>query len=95
VINQWGTGFIGEVIVSNPSATPLTGGWNVKWTFSGNQQISNLWNGVLLTPNGPNMSVNNAPWNGTIPANGSASFGFQASYSGTNSNPATLTCGRP
>jgi len=30
-------------------------------------------------------------YNASIPAGGSASFGFQASYSGTNSAPASFT----
>jgi len=37
------------------------------------------------------VTVLNEHYNGTIPPNGSTSFGFQASFSGTNNNPPALT----
>ena len=93
VTNQWGDGFIGGVTVANPGATPINS-WTVRWTFPGNQQITNLWNGVLTT-SGAAVTVKNVGSNGMIPAGGSVSFGFQAGYSGTNASPAAVTCGSP
>ncbi|HKX30260.1 MAG TPA: DUF6055 domain-containing protein, partial [Blastocatellia bacterium] len=93
VTNQWSNGFIGEVRVSNPGTSSLNG-WTVRWTFPGNQQVTNLWNGVL-TPNGAGVSVKNAPHNAGLAPGGSATFGFQASYSGTNALPAVVTCTSP
>jgi hypothetical protein len=34
------------------------------------------------------VTARNAAWNGTVPANGTVTFGFQATYSGTNARPA-------
>ncbi|MBO0799084.1 MAG: glycoside hydrolase family 9 protein, partial [Blastocatellia bacterium] len=89
VVNQWGDGFIGEVDITNNASTAINV-WTVGFTFPGNQQITNLWNGIL-TQNGASVTVNNQSYNGTIPPNGSTSFGFQASFSGTNNNPSALT----
>lgn len=86
--NDWGTGFIANVTIANNSGTAVNG-WQLDWTFAGNQTITNLWNG-LLSQSGQAVSVDNAPWNGTIPANSSVSFGFQAAYSGSNPAPTTF-----
>jgi cellulose 1,4-beta-cellobiosidase len=37
------------------------------------------------------VTVNNAGYNGAVAANGTTSFGFGGSYSGSNAVP-TLTC---
>jgi cellulase/cellobiase CelA1 len=89
VTNQWGNGFLGEVTINNRATTAING-WTVRFTFPGNQQITNLWNG-RVTQTGTSVSVLNEHYNGTIPPSGSTSFGFQASFSGTNNNPTGLT----
>jgi endoglucanase len=89
VPNDWGTGFTADVTIKNSGASAITG-WTLTWTFAGNQQITNLWNGSY-TPNGASVVVANVSHNATISANGgTANFGFQASYSGTNARPATF-----
>jgi endoglucanase len=85
VNNDWGNGFVTNVVVTNLSGAPWQG-WNVTWSFAGNQQITNLWNGAL-TQNNQHIQVANATWNGAVPANSSVSFGFQAAYSGANPAP--------
>jgi cellulose 1,4-beta-cellobiosidase len=87
--NQWDTGFVANVTVTNTGTAPTTG-WQVTWSWGGNQRITNLWSGVE-SRNGPQETVGNAGYNGAIPAGGNTSFGFQGSYSGTNTSP-TLTC---
>ena len=85
VRDQWQTGFVTEVTVVNTAGAALNG-WQLTWSFAGNQQITNLWNGAL-SQTGQSVSVNNASFNGNLPSGGSASFGFQASYSGANAAP--------
>ncbi len=87
VQNQWGSGFIANVTIGVDTAVS---GWTLQFNFPGNQTISNLWGGVY-TQSGSSVTVNNESWNGTIPANGSTTFGFQASYSGSNNVPGTFT----
>jgi hypothetical protein len=87
--SQWDTGFTADVTIKNNGTTALNG-WNLRWTFAGNQSISNFWN-TALTQTGPAVSANNAPHNATVPAGGTVVFGFQASYGGTNAVPTGFT----
>jgi Cellulose binding domain/Cellulase (glycosyl hydrolase family 5) len=87
VVNDWGSGFTTTVTITSSTAV---NGWNLKWSFAGNQQITNAWNAVT-TQSGQAVTATNASWNAAIPAGGSTSFGFQASYSGSNAVPASFT----
>ena len=89
ISSSWGTGFTANVTVSNPG-TVATKTWKVTWTWGGNQSIVNSWN-AAITSSGTALTANNMAYNGAIAAGGNTSFGFQASFSGTNTNP-TLTC---
>ena len=89
ITSDWGAGFVVNMAVANTGTTPING-WHLAWTFGGNQQIGNLWNGVL-TQNGTNVSVANAPYNAAIPPGSSVSPGFQAAYSGSNARPASFS----
>jgi cellulase/cellobiase CelA1 len=85
VNNDWGNGFVADVSFTNNTGAALSN-WQVTWVFAGNQQITNLWNGVLQQT-GQSISVRNASWNGSVSNGGTAAFGFQASYSGANAAP--------
>ena len=87
--SQWGNGFTANITVTN-TGTVATKTWKVTWTWGGNQAIVNSWNGVV-TSSGASVTVTNQSYNGVIPPGGNTSFGLQASYSGTITNP-TLTC---
>jgi cellulase/cellobiase CelA1 len=88
VTNDWGSGFTANVTLTNTGGSALNG-WTLTYAFPGNQTISNAWNGTAVQ-SGKNVTVTNAGWNGSLPPNGSASFGFQASYSGSNTAPAVF-----
>jgi hypothetical protein len=83
-VNQWDTGFTANLTVTNRG--PALSGWSLTWTFTGNQQITNFWNAVL-TRTGAGVTARNLDWNANLSTNGSATFGFQATYSGTNTRP--------
>jgi cellulose 1,4-beta-cellobiosidase len=87
--NDWGTGFTANVVVTN-TGTAATTAWTVTWTWGGNQQVVNMWN-ATGTQTGTAESAASMSYNGAIAAGGNTSFGFQASYTGTNANP-TVTC---
>jgi len=89
VDNQWANGFTATVTVSNPG-TVATKTWRATWTWGGNQAITNSWN-ATVTSSGTAVTAVNAAFNGAIAAAGNTAFGFQASFSGTNTVP-TLTC---
>jgi hypothetical protein len=87
---DWGSGATVSVIINNNSSSTING-WTLAWTFPGNQQITSLWNGSY-NQSGASVSVSDAGWNGTIGANGgTASFGFNISYSGSNQAPTNFT----
>lgn len=83
--NDWGNGFVANVTITNNTGVALSN-WQLTWSFAGNQQITNLWNGVL-TQNGQSIGVANAAWNNSIASGGAVALGFQASYAGANAAP--------
>ena len=90
ITNTYAGGFQAAITIDNTGSTALSN-WTLKWTFSGNQQITNLWNGSL-TQSGESETVNSLSYNGSIPAGGSYSgLGFTANDTGTNSVPSSFT----
>ncbi|MBX3014642.1 MAG: choice-of-anchor A family protein [Caldilineaceae bacterium] len=83
--SDWGNGFVTNVTIVNQTGAAYNG-WTMTWTFPGNQTITNLWNGSLRQT-GKNIQVNDAGWNAQVANGASTTFGFQASYSGTNAKP--------
>ena len=90
VTSSWPGGFQGQVVVKDTGGAALSG-WNLGWTFPGNQKISSLWNGSL-TQSGAAVTVANASYDGSIPAGGSVTVGFTATYSGSNTAPTSISC---
>ncbi|MEN8905058.1 MAG: cellulase family glycosylhydrolase [Clostridiales bacterium] len=77
-----------NVTITNNLTTRNIEGWTMEFDFSGDQEITNLWNGTY-TQDGQSVSVSSADYNKKIAANGgSVSFGFSVSYTGTNDIPA-------
>jgi chitodextrinase len=89
IVNQWDTGFTANVTVTNTGAA-ATKSWQVKWTWPGNQQVSSMWN-ATGTQSGTSETATNLSYNGAIAPAQNTTFGFQASYSGSNGVP-TPTC---
>jgi Glycosyl hydrolase family 12/Cellulose binding domain len=90
VVSGWAGGFQGQVVVTNTGPAPLHG-WQLGWTFPGNQAVNNLWNGSD-TQSGGQVTVTNASYNGTLAPGASTTVGFTATYSGSNTAPASVTC---
>ncbi|TDQ45984.1 glycoside hydrolase family 48 protein [Actinorugispora endophytica] len=96
--NDWGSGFTADITVTNEGGDPIPD-WSVGWTFPGNQQVTNGWNGVFAQ-SGADVTVRHPSWNSTIAPGSSVSFGFQGAYSGSNDAPTSFTvngaaCGGP
>jgi endoglucanase len=88
IVNQWNTGFQVAITIANTGTTALTS-WTLVWSFPGNQQIANLWNGAA-TQSGTSVTVNNLSYNGNIPAGGSYNgMGFVAN--GAAATPASFS----
>ncbi len=87
VQNQWDSGFTTAVTVTNNGAA--VNGWNLTWSYAGNQKVTNGWN-ADISQAGAAVTAKNASYNGSLSTGASASFGFNASYSGSNALPATF-----
>ncbi|SEE30759.1 endo-1,4-beta-xylanase [Streptomyces sp. 3213] len=85
VTSQWNTGFTGQVTIAC-TGTALSS-WNTSWTYGAGQQITQAWN-AICTQSGAAVTCTNASYNGTVPDGGSVTFGFNASWSGSNPLPA-------
>ncbi|MFE6620012.1 glycoside hydrolase family 6 protein [Streptomyces sp. NPDC057740] len=88
VQNQWDSGFTAAVTITNNAAGKSN--WSVKWSYAGNQKITSGWN-AKISQSGSAVTATNESYNSTLATGGSVSFGFQGTYSGTNSVPATFT----
>lgn len=87
---QWPRGFQAKVVVKSTGTLPLNG-WKVSWSFADGQQVTQVWNGVLQQ-DGAGVTVSNAHWNAKVAVGKKTEFGFNASWSGTNTPPAAVTC---
>ncbi|MFD4475437.1 glycoside hydrolase family 6 protein [Streptomyces sp. NPDC058471] len=87
VQNEWGSGFTTAVTVTNNGAA--VNSWDLTWSYAGNQKVTNGWN-ADITQSGAAVTAKNASYNGALATGASASFGFNASYSGSNAVPTTF-----
>jgi lysophospholipase L1-like esterase len=89
IVGQWPGGFQGEVTVRNSGTAPISG-WSVGFTFANGQRITQYW-GTEATQSGAAVTAVNVSWNGSLAPNAATTFGFLASWAGTNTAP-TPTC---
>lgn len=90
-VNSWGGGYQGEVKVTNTGTLPLSG-WMAHFTFANGETVGSLWNGTY-TQSGPDVTVKNASWNGSLAVGASTTFGFTANApsSATDVEPHCMT----
>ncbi|MFE9771873.1 cellulose binding domain-containing protein [Streptomyces sp. NPDC005931] len=92
LVSQWPDGFQATVTVT--SGEPLDS-WRVGLAFRDGQRIRQTWD-ADAHQDGPRVTATDAGYNAAVPAGGSVSFGFLASWRGTNSPPYDITLnGRP
>ncbi|MEU5720229.1 cellulose binding domain-containing protein [Micromonospora sp. NPDC047738] len=61
-------------------------GWTVRWTFANGQTVSQTWN-ATISNSGAEYTARNVDYNGRLGAGATTSFGFLASWNGTNTAP--------
>lgn len=89
VSSQWSSGFGASVTINN-TGTSTINGWTLKWTFPNGQTITQIWN-ASDTQSGGNVTATNVSYNGTIAPGSNTNFGFNGSWSGSNTNPSAFT----
>ncbi|WNV88887.1 cellulose binding domain-containing protein [Umezawaea sp. Da 62-37] len=84
----WPEGFTATIVITNSGGRPLTG-WEVDWTFPGDQRVQNSWD-ATITQNGRSVRAVNAAYNGTVEISKTISFGLVGT--GTPPKNTPLTC---
>jgi cellulase/cellobiase CelA1 len=87
----WSGGFVATVTVRNAGNETLDG-WRVFWQWSGDERILAVWSAVVEST-GADVTVRNAPYNGTLAPGGSTTFGMLVSGNIPDGG-LVLTCGR-
>jgi hypothetical protein len=87
--DSWGSGFVANVTVANTGSSALNG-WALGFTLPSGQAVTSSWNTALSGSSGA-LTARNTTHNGSIPAGGSTSFGFQGTYSGSFASPSAFT----
>ncbi|MER5382798.1 glycoside hydrolase family 48 protein [Streptomyces sp. NPDC002688] len=83
--NDWGSGFTADLTITN-RGTDAINGWTLTYDYTGNQTLTNGWNGTW-SQSGKTVTAKNAAWNGTIAAGAAVTAGAQFTYSGSNTAP--------
>ncbi|MFC0562950.1 non-reducing end alpha-L-arabinofuranosidase family hydrolase [Plantactinospora siamensis] len=87
VSSQWQGGFGANVTVTNLG--DAVSSWTLTWSYSAGQTVTQFWN-TALTQSGSAVTAKNVSYNGSIPTNGSVSFGFNGSWTSSNPSPTTF-----
>ncbi|GLH99614.1 cellulose binding domain-containing protein [Phytohabitans aurantiacus] len=87
VSSQWQGGFGANVTITN-LGDPLTS-WTLTWSYSAGQTVTQAWN-ATVSQSGAAVTARNVSYNGAVPTNGTVSFGFNGSWTGSNPVPTSF-----
>ncbi|WP_433793642.1 GH12 family glycosyl hydrolase domain-containing protein [Actinoplanes sp. CA-252034] len=89
VVNQWGSGFTGDVKIKNTGATTIDG-WRLDFAFPAGQLLAGGWNGSW-SQSGARIGVTDAGWNRTITPGATVTVGFNGGWTDGNAVPTAFT----
>jgi poly(hydroxyalkanoate) depolymerase family esterase len=87
--SEWAGGFVANLTIANTGSTPVNG-WTLTFSFPGDQHVTNAWN-ATVTQSGSNVTAANASYDGTISPGGSASMGFQGTWTSNDTAPGSFS----
>ncbi|MEV4825935.1 cellulose binding domain-containing protein [Micromonospora sp. NPDC049274] len=87
VTNSWQGGFGANVTITNLGEQ--VNGWALTWSYAAGQQVAQAWN-ATVTQSGAQVTARNVDYNGVLDTFGTASFGFNASWTSSNPAPASF-----
>ncbi|GIF15209.1 GH12 family glycosyl hydrolase domain-containing protein [Actinoplanes teichomyceticus] len=87
--NVWSSGFTANITVANTGTAPIDG-WTLGFALPSGQSVTSVWGATLSGTSGA-VTARNVSYNGSIPAGGSTTFGFQGAYSGSFTAPSAFT----
>ena len=80
IVNEWSSGFVGEVRVSNNGSQAIDIDWSINFQLTDGSEITSSWNSEYQGDTASPLS-----WNRVIQPNGTTVFGFQANKGQVNS----------
>jgi mannan endo-1,4-beta-mannosidase len=89
VVAQWSGGYQVAVTISCDPTAPVVG-WQLWWAMPAGHTVVQAWNAGFATA-GTGVTATNQPWNATIEAGGSVSFGFTVAATGAPGIPTAFT----
>ncbi|GIM95101.1 cellulose binding domain-containing protein [Paractinoplanes toevensis] len=84
--SDWGSGYQAKYTIKNGTGTAVNG-WQLAFGLPSTAKLGSFWD-ATVTVSGSTATAKNPSWAATIPAGGSAEFGFIVAGSG---NPTTCT----
>ena len=84
-VSAWNTGLTDNITIANTGSTAING-WSLKFALASGQTITSGWNATYAPASGQ-VTATNAGYNGSIPAGGSTTIGFQATHTGNAAAP--------
>ncbi len=73
--SEWSYGYNGDIVITNKTDSAFEG-WTVEFDYA--DDITNIWNAIIVSHEGNHYVIENAGHNGTIADQSSVSFGFSA-----------------
>jgi hypothetical protein len=87
--SDWGSGFEAQYVLTNPMSVPLDH-WTLQFALPSTAKITSMWGGNVAA-NGTTQTVTAQSYDTSVPANGSITIGFDASYSGVYADPSACS----
>ena len=88
IASQWPGGFGANVTITN-LGDPISA-WTLVWSYSAGQKVTQAWS-ATVSQSGAQVTAKNAGYNGSVATNGTASFGFNGSWTSSNPAPTAFT----
>ncbi|MFI0723825.1 cellulose binding domain-containing protein [Streptomyces sp. NPDC021224] len=85
----WSGGFTANVTIANTGSSAVSS-WKLGFTLPSGQSVTSAWN-ATVSPSSGAVTASSLAYNGSIPAGGSQSFGFQGTTTGSTASPSAFT----
>jgi alpha-galactosidase len=88
VKNEWTGGLTANLTITN-SGTTTVDGWQLTFTFPGDQKVTNAWN-ATVSQTGAAVTATNLGYDATIAPGGNVQFGFQGTWASNDTSPTSF-----
>ena len=87
ITTDWGTGFNGEITISNLT-TEISTGWAVEFDYPYN--LTQIWSAEITAHTGNHYKIKNVDWNAALPPGASTTLGFGATPGNATAEPTNV-----